>query len=119
MSAITPKNPATPTPGTGEQVRYVKLPPPGSTHAKRPPQNAPNPLITNVLNVFAALLCLTLPLSSGLIMVLLANHSVESGFSLLWLWIPMFLFVEPIAILVAWGIWREYSGWRVRRDYLR
>jgi hypothetical protein len=119
MSASTPQNPTTSTPAEGDQVIYVKLPPPGTTHAKQRPQNAPNPLISPVLNIFAFLLCCTLPLSSGLIIVLLANHSVQTGFPLLWLWIPMFLFVEPIAILVAYGIWREYSGWRVPRDYLR
>jgi hypothetical protein len=118
MSAGTPKNPTASTSTTGEQI-YIKLPPPGSTHAKRRPQNAPNPLITTVLNLFALALCCTLPLSSGLIMVMLAVHSVQVGFPLLWLWIPMFLFIEPIAFLVAYGIWREYSGWRVRRDYLR
>lgn len=119
MSASTPQNPATSAPASGEQVVYVKLPPPGSMHASRPPQNAPNRLITSVLNVFALVLCLTLPISSGLIMVLLANHSLQTGFPLLWLWIPMFLFVEPMSILVAYGIWREYSGWRLQRDYLR
>jgi hypothetical protein len=119
MSASTPKTPASSTPASGEQVVYVKLPPPGSTQAKRPPQNVPNPLLTPVLTIFAAVLCLSLPLSSGVIMVLLANHSLQTHFPLLWLWVPMFLFVEPIAILVAWGIWREYSGWRMRRDYLR
>jgi hypothetical protein len=119
MSTSTPQNPPAATPASPEQVVYVKLPPPGSTQAARRPQNAPNPLIGTVLNAFAFVLCLTLPISSGLILVMLAIHSVQSGIPMLWLWIPMFLFVEPIAILVAYGIWREYSGWRVPRDYLR
>lgn len=128
MSTSTSKNPpasssssssSSSSPAGGEQVVYVKLPPPGTAHAALRPRNAPNPLWQKALNVFAFALCCTLPISSGLIMVLLAIHSVQVGFSLLWLWIPMFLFVEPIAFLVAYGIWREYSGWRVRRDYLR
>src|SRR5947209_15266855 len=104
MSTSATPNPPASSASEGEQVVYVKLPPPGTTHAARRPQNAPNPLMDTVLSIFAFLLCLTLPLSSGLIMVLLANHSVQVGFSLLWLWIPMFLFIEPIAILVAYGI---------------
>lgn len=119
MSTSAPRNTTASSATDGQQVVYVKLPPPGSAHAARRPQNVPNPLLDTVLSIFAFLLCCTLPLSSGLIMVLLANHSLQVGFSLLWLWIPMFLFVEPIAILVAYGIWREYSGWRVPRDYLR
>jgi hypothetical protein len=47
-------------------------------------------------------LILFLPASGG------ATNAYQEGF--LWLWIPMFLFVEAIAISVAIGVSREALG---------
>ncbi len=121
MSASTPKNPASsPTTGGDQQeVIYVKLPPPGTMHASRRPTDAPNPLIRYGGALFAFALCCTLPLASGLIMVLLMIQPGKPVHGFLWLWIPMFVFVESIAVLVAYGIWRETSGWSRGADFQR
>jgi hypothetical protein len=120
MSASSPKSPAKGTPSTGgaepERV-YVKLPPPGAAHALRPPQNKQRPLLQWLSAVVVAMLCLSLPVAPAAILILLLVRSGSAGF--LWLWIPMLIFVETIAIACALGIWREVSGWTSPRDYRR
>ena len=64
-------------------------------------------------------LCLSLPGATGLILILLMIFNVRDGGGLLWLWIPMIIFVEAIALFCAVGIWRELTGWSRPRDYLR
>lgn len=120
MSASTPKIPPKDAASTGSDqadTLYVKLPPPGAAHAARPPQNKQHVLLQRLGAVVAALLCLSLPGAPGAILGLLLVRSGSAGF--LWLWIPMLLFVEAIAIFVAIGIWREVSGWATSRDYTR
>jgi hypothetical protein len=122
MSASTPEHPAAPTPAGGDSQSepvYVKLPPPGVTHAARRPQNAPNGAIQAIATIFAFVLCCTLPVSSGLILVLLATHPSVNAHGLLWLWITMFVFVVGMALLLAYGVWREVSGWTGPGDYER
>ncbi len=99
------------------ETLYVKLPPPGAAHAARPPQNTRHALRQRLTVLIVALLCLSLPGASGAILVLLLIRSGSAGF--LWLWIPMLVFVETIAIACAIGIWREAIGWTPSRDYTR
>jgi hypothetical protein len=83
-------------------------------------QHAWDALIYRGLGTLAFVLCATLPISSGLIMVLLLLQPGTQKHGLIWLWVAMFLFVETMAVLVAVGIWREVSGGAGvrRRDYL-
>jgi hypothetical protein len=119
MSASTPKTPSKDAAAGSDQpeILYVKLPPPGAAHARRPPQNKQNVLLQRLSALVVALLCLSLPGAPAAILVLLLIRSGSAGF--LWLWIPMLLFVETIAIAAAIGIWREASGWTTARDYTR
>ena len=123
MSASPPNPPPSPAAAAGDQQSeplYVKLPPPrvarGAGHAR----HAWDALIYRGLGTLAFVLCATLPISSGLIMVLLLLQPGTHKHGLIWLWVVMFLFVETVAVLVAVGIWREVSGGAGvrRRDYL-
>jgi hypothetical protein len=119
MSASTPKNAASPASDDAGEPVYVKLPPPGAAHASRPPQNAQSPLLQAAGTILAVLLCLSLPLAAGAILVLLLVQPSTQKEGLVWLWIVMILFVESIAILCAVGLWRELTGWTGRSDYQR
>lgn len=106
---------AAPTP---ERV-YVKLPAPvagGGVRVRRETQNA---LFQWVSTLFAAALCVSVPAAPALIMFLLLIQGDTTKHGLVWLWIAMFVIVEPMALLVAWGVWREFSGWTSARDYAR
>jgi hypothetical protein len=121
MSASTPKPPAKNTSPAGdaepERIYVEKLPLPGTAHAARAPQDTQNPLLQWLSILVVALLCLSLPGAAGAILVLLLIHGGAAGFY--WLWIPMLVFVEAIAIACAIGIWREVTGWAGPRDYTR
>ncbi|GAC1459934.1 MAG: hypothetical protein PVSMB4_19050 [Ktedonobacterales bacterium] len=125
MSTSAPQNPTSSTAGqasgtpagaTPPERVYVTLPPPGN-HGSRSARNAQQPLLQWLSQVAAGLLCLSLPGASGVIMVLLLVHAGAAGFA--WLWIPMIIFVEIIAVGCAIGIWREVTGWSSPRDYQR
>jgi hypothetical protein len=104
---------AAPTP---ERV-YVKLPVAGGgVRVRRETQNA---LFQWVSTLFAAALCVSVPAAPALIMFLLLIQGDTAKHGLVWLWIAMFVIVEPMALLVAWGVWREFSGWTSARDYAR
>lgn len=121
MSASTPKNPASPPATGGDQQEpvYVKLPPPGTAQASRRPTDAPNPLLRYGGPIVAFALCCTLPLAPALIMILLMIQPGSSVHGFFWLWIPMFIFIEGMALLVAYGIWREMSGYSRAADFER
>ena len=93
--------------------------PPAPAARKARPTNLPTPLLQALGQLLALALCLSLPVAVGVILVLLAIFNIRNGGGLLWLWIPMFLFVEPIALFCAVGIWRELTGWSSARDYQR
>ena len=118
MSATTPTTPAGSAgqPDQSEPV-YVKLPPPGTVHASRRPQNAPNPLVQVVLTIFAFVLIASLPVSAGAILLLIMIQPATAGHGFFWIWIPLFVFVVGMGVLVAYGLWREVTGWSRRGDY--
>ena len=115
MSASTPKSTAQNAPA--ESPTHVTLPAP----AVRPrrPSDLPNPLLQTLGQLLAIALCLSLPGAAGLILIMLMIYNIRDGGTLLWIWIPMIVFVEAIAIFCALGIWRELTGWSRPRDYLR
>jgi hypothetical protein len=117
MSASAP-NPSVGRPAPSAAKPAGPLPPPPAARRARP-TNLPNPLLQTVGQLFALALCLSLPIAVGVIVVLLAIYNIRNGGGLLWLWIPMFLFIEPIALFCAVGIWRELTGWTSPRDYQR
>ncbi|HKS70345.1 MAG TPA: hypothetical protein VJQ45_07990 [Ktedonobacterales bacterium] len=100
---------------TPERV-YVKIPKAGPGQGYRAPKNYQQPLLMLLGRALVVLLCLSLPIVPlviiGLILFLpgsgAARNAYEEGF--LWLWIPMFLFVELIAVTVAIGVGREALG---------
>src|SRR5215469_6954754 len=107
-----------PEAGTAQtpQRVYVEIPKAGPGQGYRAPKNYQQPLLMLLSRVLVVLLCLSLPIVPlviiGLILFLPgsqgATNAYEEGF--LWLWIPMFLFVELIAISVAIGVGREALG---------
>lgn len=100
---------------TPERV-YVKIPKAGPGQGYRAPKNYQQPLLMLLGRALVVLLCLSLPIVPlviiGLILFLpgsgAARNAYEEG--VLWLWIPMFLFVELIAVTVAIGVGREALG---------
>ena len=100
---------------TPERV-YVKIHKAGPGQGYQAPKNYQQPLLMLLGRVLVVLLCLSLPIIPlviiGLILFLPgsggAHNAYEEGF--LWLWIPMFLFVELIAVTVAIGVGREALG---------
>lgn len=102
--------------GTDPERVYVKIPKAGPGQGYRAPKNYQRPLVDLAWRVLVVLMCLSLlviPLAIiGMIVFLPASaghhNAYEEGF--LWLWIPMFLFVEAIALFVAIGIGRAALG---------
>ena len=100
---------------TPERV-YVKIPKAGPGQGYQAPKNFQQPLLMLAGKVLVVLLCISLPIIPlviiGLILFLPgsghATNAFEEGF--LWLWIPMFLLVELIAVSVAIGVGREALG---------
>lgn len=121
MSASAPKTPASQA-DAGSSKPFIPakgLVPPAPVRRGRSRANLPNPLLQRVGQLLAIALCLSLPGAAGIILILLAIYNIRDGGGLLWIWIPMILFVEVIALLCAFGIWREFSGWGSPRDYQR
>ena len=116
----TGTNGAASTDGAEPPARvYVKLPSVPAGGGVRVPRETSNALFQWAGIVFAALLCISVPAAPAIIMALLLREPGTARHGLLWLWIAMFAIIEPIAILVAWGVWREFTGWTSPRDYAR
>ncbi|SRR5487761_2564712 len=108
MSADTP-SPAQAS--VAKDEAFVEIP-----HAKRgqeykAPKNFQNPLMSLIYRVAVVLLSLSLPIAPAIIfyMILADSHAIQNG--LLWIWITMIIFIETIAIFLAWGIIREAMGY--------
>jgi hypothetical protein len=107
--------PETDTSAAPERV-YVKIPKAGPGQGYKAPKNYQQPLLMLLGRLLVLALCLSLPIVPlviiGLILFLPgsgnATNAYQEGF--LWLWIPMFLFVELIAVSVAIGVGREALG---------
>ncbi|HEU5347821.1 MAG TPA: hypothetical protein VFU63_04335 [Ktedonobacterales bacterium] len=94
---------------TPEKV-YVKIPKAGPGQGYRAPKNYRRPLLDAISTAIIVLLCASIPLATGMIFAILLGVSEISRTEFLWIWIPMILLVESIAILVAIGIGREALG---------
>jgi hypothetical protein len=94
-----------------DSERFVQIPRAKPGQEYKSPKNFQNPLITGFYRLAVVLLSLSLPLAPGVIffMILAYSKAIEMGF--LWIWIPMILIIEVIAIAVAWGIAREALGY--------
>ena len=94
---------------TPERV-YVQIPKAGPGQGYRAQPNFRRPGLEALGKLFTYLLCISLPISSGgiIVMILLLDHIARE--QQLWLWIPLGLFIEAIAILVAIGVVREALG---------
>ena len=112
MSDTTSDTPAgtAATPDASEASRFVEIPRALPGQEYQSPKNFPNPFMSGLYQVGVVLMALALPLAPGVIffMILVYSHAIAEG--LLWLWIVMILFIETIAIGIAWGLAREALG---------
>ncbi len=94
---------------TPEKV-YVKIPKAGPGQGYHAPKNYQQPLLDSLSKVIIFLLCLSIPLATGLIFGMILGFSETSRTQFLWVWIPMIVLIEGIAIVVAIGVGREALG---------
>jgi len=94
---------------TPERV-YVQIPRAGPGQTYRAQSNVQRPGLDALGRLVTYLLCLSLPISSGGIIAMILILDPIARAQQLWLWIPLGLFVELIAILVAIGVAREALG---------
>ena len=94
---------------TPEKV-YVKIPKAGPGQGYKAPKNYQYPLFDALSKVVIVALCAALPLATGVIFAMILGNSESSRPQFLWLWIPMIVLIEGIAILVAIGVGREALG---------
>jgi len=116
---MSTKSPAS-TGGKTEDGRvYVQIPKAGPGQGYQAPKNYQHPLLSLLTRLVIVLLCVSLPVVPGLIIALIVFLPGSQAVNYLWLWIPMFLFVEAIAIFVAIGVGREALGSAGAGDYAR
>ncbi len=108
MSADTP---STAEAAAQENERFVTIPRAKPGQEYRAPRNFQNPLLSLFYRVSVVALCLSLPAAPGIIFFMILAYSKAIQFGLLWLWITMIVFIEAIAISVAWGVAREALGY--------
>ncbi len=94
-----------------DSERFVQIPRALPGQEYKSPKNFENPFITGFYRLSVVALCLSLPLAPAVIffMILVYSKAIQMGF--LWIWIPMIIFIEIIAIGVAWGVAREALGY--------
>ena len=97
------------TQSTPEKV-YVKIPKAGPGQKYQAPRNYQQPLLDALSKFIIVAMCAAIPLATGLIFVMILVGSETSRTQLLWLWIPMIVLIETIAVLVAIGVGREALG---------
>ncbi|HEX9037546.1 MAG TPA: hypothetical protein VF808_11215 [Ktedonobacterales bacterium] len=90
--------------------RFVKIPKAEKGQEYKSPKNFPNPFMSGLYQFAVVLMALALPLAPGAIffMILVYSKAIAMGF--LWIWIPMIILTETIAIGIAWGLAREALG---------
>lgn len=100
----------TPNTKTTPEKVYVEIPKAGPGQGYRAPKIHQQPVLDALSAVAIVALCASIPLATGLIFGMILGFSVTSRTQLLWLWIPMIILIESIAILVAIGLAREALG---------
>lgn len=109
MSTDTTPTPPASTPTTPERV-YVKIPKAGPGQGYKAPKNYQHPLMDQLSRLAIIGLCLSLPAAPALIFAFILGGSELNRNGYLWIWAPMIVLVEVIAIFVAIGIGREALG---------
>lgn len=107
MSADTQ---STAQPSAQDAERFVKIPQALPGQEYKAPKNFQNPLMSGIYRAAVVLLSLSLPLAPAVTIFMILAYSKAIQFGLLWIWIPMTIFIEVIAIGIAWGIAREALG---------
>lgn len=107
MSADTQ---STAQPSAQDAERFVKIPKALPGQEYKAPKNFQNPLIRGIYRFVVVALSLSLPLAPAVTIFMILAYSKAIQFGLLWLWIPMAIFIEVIAIGIAWGVAREALG---------
>ena len=105
----TDTTPSTSTPAAPERV-YVKIPKAGPGQGYKSPKNYQHPLIDLLTKLAIIGLSLSLPLAPALIFAFILGASELNRDGYLWVWVPMIVLTEAIAIFVAIGIGREAWG---------
>lgn len=105
MGADTTPN----TQATPEKV-YVKIPKAGPGQGYHAPKIHQQPFRDTLSKVLIVAMCASIPLATGLIFAMILGASETSRTQFLWVWIPMIVFIESIAIPVAIGVGREALG---------
>jgi hypothetical protein len=116
---MSTKSPAPAGGKTDDGRVYVQIPKAGPGQGYHAPKNYRHPFLSLLTRLVIVLLCLSLPIVPGLIIALIVFLPGSQAVNYLWLWIPMFLFVEAIAIFVAIGVGREALGSAGAGDYTR
>ncbi len=103
---------------TPERV-YVEIPRAKPGQGYRAPKNYQQPGLELLSKIIIVLMCISLPIAPAVIfvMILAYSHAIQQG--LLWLWIVMILLIEPMALLLAWGVGREALGVAGATNYIR
>lgn len=109
----------TPAPSDTPERVFVTIPKAGPGQGYQAPKNYEHPVITALSRLAIFLLCLSLPVASGGIIVMILIIDPTARNTQLWLWIPLGILIEAFAIFVAIGIWREGVGLAGADKYTR
>ncbi len=109
MSTDTTPTPSTSTPATPEKV-YVEIPKAGPGQGYKAPKNYQHSLIDLLSKLAIIALCISLPAAPALIFAFILGASELNRNGYLWVWIPMIVLTEVIAIFAAIGVGREALG---------
>ena len=90
--------------------RFVEIPKALPGQEYKSPKNFQNVLIRGSYQIAVVLMTLALPAAPAVIFIMILGFSHAIAEGLLWLWIVMIIFIETIAIGVAWGLAREALG---------
>lgn len=113
MSATKPQGTESKT--TDNRV-FVEIPRAKPGQGYKAPKNFDNPALAALSRLAVLAVCLALLIVPGVIMAMImflplsggAKNASQAG--LLWLWIPMFLFVEAFALFLCVNVYREAVG---------
>jgi hypothetical protein len=131
MSAKTPpsanrpddKPTGTPANAAADNRVFVAIPKAGPGQHYQAPKNFDHPLLDALGRLVVLGMCAAVLLVPGVIMALIMFLPLQSGHNnatqagLLWLWIPMFLFVEAFAVFITINLYREGVGSAGEGDY--
>lgn len=104
---------------------FVKIPKAGPGQGYQAPKNYDQPLLNVLSRLLVLAMCAAVLLVPGVIMAMImflplsAGHRNASEAGLLWLWIPMFIFIEAFAVFIAVNIYREGVGSAGEGKHLR